>query len=301
MSAEQNIIIDVRCRFTGGKSAGYYRDQLRKSGRLHLIESLKEGTEASFFREIEEAGVTIAVSASGFNPGASLGKYHFPDRTTTNDELADLQARYPTKFIACGGLDVSNTFHNCLEEMLRCHYELGIKVFGIEPGRAPGCYPSDPILDDVYRLLQSLNCTVIIQTSGLKGGPYLNYADPHHIELVAQKFPNLRIICAHGCYPYVREAIVMAMRRDNVWLSPEGYLWHLGHEDWMRAINKDFEGFSNKFLFGSAYPLTSIKAFVDNFKSLPFADNVLPKLLYKNALDALNLNRDENRLALGLP
>ncbi len=112
--------------------------------------------------------------------------------------------------------------------------------------------------------------------------------------MVAQKFPDLRIICAHGCYPYVREAIVTAMRRDNIWLSPEGYLWHLGHEDWLRAINKDFEGFSNKFLFGSAYPLTPIKAFVDNFKALSFSEEVLPKLLYKNALNALNLNGNEN-------
>lgn len=287
------MIIDVRCRFTGGKSAHYYREQLKKSGRLPLIKSLEEGTEESFFKEIEDAGITTAVSASGFNPGANLGKYAFADRTTINDDLADIQKRNPSKFIACGGLDVSNTFHNCLEEIQRCYYDLGIKAFGIEPGRAPGCYPSDPILDDVYRLLQELDCTVIIQTSGLKGGMYLDYANPHHIEVVAQKFPNLRIICAHGCYPFVREAIVTAMRRDNIWLSPEGYLWHLGHEDWLRAINKNFEGFSNKFLFGSAFPLTPIKAFVDNFKKLPFDEEVLPKLLYKNALTALNLTKSE--------
>ncbi|MFM9916044.1 MAG: amidohydrolase family protein [Rhizobacter sp.] len=287
------MIIDVRCRFTGGKSADYYREQLRKNGRLHLIESLKEGTEDSFFKEIEAAGITTAVSASGFNPGASLGKYNFSDRTTSNDELAEIQKRHPKKFIACGGLDVSNNFHHCLDEVLRCHYELGIHVFSIEPGRAPGCLPSDESLDEIYRLLQELNCTVIIQTSGLKGGKYLNYADPHHIEIIAEKFPSLRIICAHGCYPYVREAIVIAMRRNNIWLSPEGYLWHLGHEDWLRAINKDFEGFSNKFLFGSAYPLTPIKAFVDNFKALSFSEEVLPKLLYRNALTALNWNENE--------
>lgn len=283
------MIIDVRCRFTGGKSAEYYREQLKKSGRLPLIKSLEEGTEESFFREIEEAGVTTAVSASGFNPGAKLGKYTFADRTTSNDDLAELQQKYPGKFIACGGIDVSDTFHQGLEEIQRCYFDLGIRVFGIEPGRAPGCNPSDSRLDDYYRLLQELNCTVIIQTSGLKGGTYLDYANPHHIEVVAHKFPHLRILCAHGCYPFVREAIVIAMRRENIWLSPEGYLWHLGHEDWMRAINKDFEGFSNKFLFGTAYPLTPIKAFVENFKKLPFEAEVLPKLLYKNALTALNL------------
>lgn len=284
------MIIDVRCRFTGGKSEEYYRKQLQKSGRLHLIKSLEQGTEEAFFQEIEEAGVTTAVSASGFNPGANLGKYTFADRTTSNEELAEIQKRNPRKFLACGGIDVSNSFHNSIEEIQHCFYVLGIKIFGIEPGRAPGCDPSDSCLDDFYQILQELNCTVIIQTSGLKGGKYVQYAHPHHIEQVAEKFPYLRIICAHGCYPYVREAIVTAMRRENVWLSPEGYLWHLGHEDWMRAINKNFEGFSDKFLFGTAFPLTPIKPFVENFKKLPFEEEFLPKLLYRNALNALGLN-----------
>ncbi len=293
------MIIDVRCRFTGGESADYYRNQLRKSGRLELIESLKEGTEASFFHEIEAAGITTAVSASGCNPGAKLAKYTFPDRTTSNDELADIQRRNAGKFVACGGIDVSNTFHNSLEEIERCFKQLDICVFGIEPGRAPGCAPSDDSLFDVYALLQDLDATVIIQTSGLKGGQYLTYAHPNHIERISEHFPHLRIICAHGCYPYVREAIAIAMRRDNIWLSPEGYLWHMGHEDWLRAVNKNLEGFANKFLFGSAYPLTPIKDFVENFKKLPWAEGVLSKLLYENALDALNL-RDNKTFSSGL-
>jgi predicted TIM-barrel fold metal-dependent hydrolase len=287
------MIIDVRCRFTGGKSADYYRTQLKKNGRLELIESLKEGTEESFFNEIKGAGITTAVSASGLNPGTKIGKYILPDRTTLNDELAEIQKRNPGRFIACGGIDVSDTFHHSIDEIQRCFHDLSITVFGIEPGRAPGCNPSDSKIFDVYKILQELNCTVIIQTSGLKGGTYLNYAHPDHIEIVAEKFPNLRIICAHGCYPYVREAIAIAMRRNNIWLSPGGYLWHLGHDDWIRAINKNLEGFSNKFLFGSAFPLTPIKTFIENFIKLPWENDVLPKLFYKNALDALNLHGNE--------
>jgi uncharacterized protein len=288
------MIIDVRCRYTGGNSADYYRKSLKKNGRLHLIKSLEDGSEKSFFEEIGSAGITTAVSASGFNPGGNLGKYTFPDRTTSNDEIAMIQNNNPGKFIACGGLDVSNTFHNALDEIDRCYDELGIKVFGIEPGRAPKCDPSDVSLFPIYQKLMDLNVTVIIQTSGLKGGQYLNYAHPDHIEKVAENFPYLRIICAHGCYPYVREAIVISMRRNNIWLSPEGYLWHLGHEDWLRAINKNFENFSDKFLFGSAYPLTPISPFVENFKNLPWENGVVDKLLYKNALTALNLKDDMN-------
>lgn len=286
------MIIDVRCRYTGGASASYYREQLKKSGRLHLIESLKEGTESSFFREIQDAGVSIAVSASGYNPGAKLGRYNFPDRTTSNDELANVQKRNPLSFLACGGIDVSNTFHDSIQEVHRCAEELNIKIFSIEPGRAPGCLPSDRRLNDFYNAVQKVNGTVIIQSSGLKGGKYLDYANPHYIEEVSERFPDLRIICAHGCYPFVREAIATAMRRDNIWLSPEGYLWHLGHDDWLRAINKKLEDFHKKFLFGSAYPLTPIKKFIDNFLQLPWEENIKDDILYKNSIKALGIKEN---------
>lgn len=282
-------IIDVRCRYTGGITADYYRAQLLKSGRLHLIEALKEGTEAAFFAELDRAGVDVAVSASGFNPGATLGKYDLASRTTPNDFLAEIQSRHPKRFVAVGGLDVSGTFHDPMEEIEKCQTDYQIKVFNIEPGRAPAINPSDEQLFPVYERLEQMEATVIVQTSGLKGGTYLNYAHPDHIEIIAEHFPGLHIICAHGCYPYVREAIAIAMRRDNIWLSPEGYLWHLGHDDWMRAINYNFEGFAEKFLFGTAYPLTPLQLFVENFLKLPWKPEYLPGILYKNAIKALRL------------
>ncbi|TDH34309.1 hypothetical protein E2A64_16695 [Pseudohoeflea suaedae] len=283
------MIIDVRCRYTAGAAASYYRAALAKSGRLPLIRSVNEGTEEAFFSEIAEAGITTAVSASGFNPGARLGKYDFPDRLASNDVLADVQARNPARFVAVGGIDVSNQFHDGLAEIQRCKEELSVNIFNVEPGRAPGCNPDDERLFPFYRQMEKQEGVLILQTSGLKGGQYLNYAHPDRVERIAEHFPGLNIVCAHGCYPYVREAIVIAMRRSNVWLSPEGYLWHLGHEDWLRAINKNFENFSSRFLFGTAYPLTPIKPFVENFLALDWKTEFLPRMLYMNALEALRL------------
>mgnify|MGYP006386790155 CR=1 FL=1 len=57
----------------------------------------------------------------------------------------------------------------------------------------------------------------------------------------------------------------MASRRDHVWLSPDSYFFHLGHEDWFRAVNLNLGGAADRFLFGSSYPLTPLKAFVYNF------------------------------------
>lgn len=284
-------IIDCRCRYTGGNSARYFVDRMRRIDRLERIPALNSKQEEDFFEVITQAGVTTAVSVSGLNPGARLGRFDFPDRTTPNDELAQIELRHPGHFLAVGGIDVSNTFHDSLAETERCVKGLGMKAVTIEPGRAPGYLLNDPKLYPFYDLCQSLNIT-IIPHSGPKAGAHLDHAHPHYIEAVADAFPNLRIISGHGCYPYVREAIVTASRRDNIWLAPDGYFFHLGHDDWMRAINKNLMDFSERFLFASAFPLTPIKSFVDNFLRLDWNPDVMEKILHLNAIDALNLRSD---------
>ncbi len=286
------MIIDLRCRLTSGKASEYFASRMSHLGRLDRIAAFGDDSEQAFFDEIAAAGITTAVSVSGLNPGARIGRFDFPDRTTSNDYLSDAQKRHPRRLIAVGGIDVSNTFHDALAEIDRCVRALGMKAVCIEPGRAPGCDMDDERLFPVYEKCQALGITMILQTSGGNGGTYVDYAHPMHVERVAHAFPALRIVCGHGCYPYAREAITMAARRDNVWLAPDGYFFHLGHEDWVKAINYNLGGFVDKFTFASAYPLTAIKPFVENFMKVAWREEVLPKILYRNALAALGLEND---------
>lgn len=293
-------IIDCRCRYTGAASAAYYTDRMQRLQRLDRIPALASRDDQAFFAEIEAAGITLAVSVSGLNPGARFGRFHFPDRTTSNDELAAVAREHPSQLLAVGGIDVSNTFHDSLSEVERCVRSLGMKAITIEPGRAPGCGVDDPSLFPLYDLCQSLNITVIPHMGPL-GGTSLDHAHPLAIERVATAFPHLRIICGHGCYPYVREAIIVASRHENIWLAPDGYFFHLGHDDWMRAINKNLMNFSHRFLFASAYPLTPIKAFVENFLRLDWNPDVLERILFRNAIEALQLDADPiHRASFGL-
>ena len=286
------MIIDMRCRYTGGSSSEYFQDRMARAGKTERIKAFADDSAEAFFLEIEKAGITTAVSVSGCNPGAKLGRFDLPARTTSNDELAAVQKANPGRFLAVGGIDASNQFHDALSEIERCVHELGMRAITIEPGRAPGCLLNDPQLYPIYDLCQNLDISIIPQTSGGLGGKFLDYANPHYIEQVAEAFPHLRIICGHGCYPFVREAIVIASRRDNIWLSPDGYFFHVGHEDWVRAINHNMMGFADRFLFGSAYPLTAIEAFVKNFMKMGWKPEIAEKLLYRNALVALKLEDD---------
>jgi predicted TIM-barrel fold metal-dependent hydrolase len=89
------------------------------------------------------------------------------------------------------------------------------------------------------------------------------------------------------------------MRRDNIYLSPDVYLRMLGREEWVEAINQNYKayfgnyGIADRFVFASAYPLFDLKDYMRFFFSLPWKREVLNRILYRNALRALNLEKDE--------
>ena len=286
------MIIDMRCRLTTKEAGKYFCERMRMTGRLSEIPALESGKIEDFFKEIEEAGVTTAVSVSGNNPGMRLGSQIFPDRTASSDLLAEVQKKYPGKFIGVAGVDAGNVFHNAVEEIERCVKTLGLKAVYIEPGRSPGCRFNDRRLYPIFQKCVDMNVPIIPQMSGPVGGKYMDDANPKYIDEVAEDFPDLHIICAHGCYPYVREMIVVAGRRENVWTSPDHYILRIGTEDWVRAVNENIYGFANKLIFGSAYPLDPVKSIVDGFLKLPWKKEVLDKILYKNAIKALKLEND---------
>jgi len=284
------VIIDMRCRLTTTSGAEYFRQRMGE----RAVPAMKEGSAEAFFKELDEAGVTTAVSVSGNNLGMKLDHVELPARTTSNDEQAELQRKYPGRFVGVAGIDPGNAVHNGLEELERCVKELGLKAAFIEPGREPLLVPhlADPRLYPFYSLAQELGVAVIPQTSGPLGGKNIDYAHPKYIDQIAEDFKNLTIICGHGCYPFTREVITVASRRRrNVYVSPDIYIFSPGTDDWIAAVNSDT--ISHKFIFGSAYPLCgNLKSFVDRFMALPWDKEKLDNILYKNALRALKLEDD---------
>ncbi|MBI2321391.1 MAG: amidohydrolase family protein [Chloroflexi bacterium] len=260
------MIVDVRCRLTTPEAGGYYAVAAQRFGGAAANEALADGTIAGFFRELGAAGITTAVSVSGQGPGRKVARWQIPARTTSNDLMAELQRAHWGRFVGVGGIYGGNIIHDALAEVARCA-QLGLRVVFVDHARSPGCPPDDR-----------------------RGGDLVAWAHPAHLERVAEDFPELRIIAEHGCYPYVREAIVVAARRDNVYVSADMYLFHLGTEDWLKAVNADLFGFRDKFLFGTSYPTIPLRPYVEQFFALPWQPDALPLILYGNALRALALS-----------
>ncbi len=284
-------IVDVRCRVTTPEAGDYFSSRARARGRSDSIKSFAKGTMEAFFEEINEAGITTAVSTSGQTPAMTIGGGIMAARTTSNDLMARLQKEYWGRFMGVAGIDCGNVLHNALDEIERC-YALGLRIVFIEPGRSPDCDIDDRCLYPIYEKCLERQMVLFPQTSGPWGGKSIDYAHPRHIDQVAEDFPTLRIIAGHACYPYVREAIIVAARHENVFVSPDMYLTQMGTEDWVKSLNNNYFGLRDQFLFGSCFPSIPIKPFMEEFWALPLKDEVLPKILYRNALRVFDLEND---------
>jgi predicted TIM-barrel fold metal-dependent hydrolase len=289
--SERLPIIDARCRVTIPEAGDFFAVRARERGRESAIKSFATGPIESFFEEINEAGVTTAVSVSGIAPGMKIGGRTMNPRTTPNDLMAKLQKEHWGRFIGVAGIDTGNGYHNALEEIDRCA-ALGLRIVFIQPGRSPGCDLDDRRLYPVYEKCMEKKLVMEPQTSVAWSGKSLECVHPRCVDTVAEDFPDLTILLGHSCYPYIREAMMVAARHPNVFLSPDMYLLHLGTEDWVKALNNNLFGLVDQFLFGTCFPSIPIKPFVDEFWKLPLKKEVLPKILYKNAMRIFRLEND---------
>ncbi len=184
------------------------------------------------------------------------------------------------------GIDAGNESIDAVKEIERSVIELKLRGICIEPGRY-GIYLNDPLLFPIYEKCVELGVPIIPHTGGLGGvGPNITFANPSYVDDVAREFPGLTIICGHGCYPYIREACCVAYRHANVFLSPDLTMLLPGAEDYVKASN----GFmQDQFIFGSGYPAAPMGELLEAHNRAGFKEEVLGKVLYKNAVRALKL------------
>jgi len=279
------MIIDARCRITIPEAGAFFTDLAKARGVGQA------GTVEGFFAELDAAGITTAVCVCGNNPTISFGRIRMPPRTMSNDLMARLQKEHWGRIVGVAGIDTGNVHHDAMEELDRCH-GLGLRAVFIEPGHSPGCDIDDPRLYPLYEKCERLGMTVLPQASGPTGGRNIDYAHPRHVDRIADDFPQLRIVCGHACYPYVREAIIVAARREHVYVSPDSYLFDMGTEDWVKAVNSSHYGVADRFLFGTAYPAVQLAPYMKAFFDLSWSPEALPGMLYRNALRAFGLEDD---------
>ncbi len=213
-----------------------------------------------------------------------------------NGTMAELFRQYPDRFIGMAGLPTQydgavEVSLNYIDEFILngpyhgAFMEPGFGFSGNFGEHRGAHFADEELLFPIYEKCQTHDIPLLVSYGGFTA-PDHSYNDPIHMDHVAAAFPDLRIILAHGCWPYASEACFMAMLRKNVYLSPDLYMINSpGEYDYAMAANYRLR---DKIIFGTAYPVIELDMAVNHYKSI-LREEVQEDIFYNNAVRALGL------------
>lgn len=144
----------------------------------------------------------------------------------------------------------------------------------------------DAQLDDLYALFASYNLPVLFHV----GDARYDYSHPRRIANLLQKHPKLTVIAAHfGGYTQWQEAREFLCGK-NVYFDTSSTLWKLDVKDAYKMIQ--MHG-TEKFLFGSDFPMWSHQEELARFMQLPLNDQERDAIFFENASRLLNVKQEQ--------
>ena len=174
-----------------------------------------------------------------------------------------------------------------MDELERC-IEGGIKGVAMEPAYAMPPRKADAnVLYPLYARCEKAGIPMVLTLSFFQGT--LEYSDPATVQHVANDFPNLQIVVAHGCYPWIPMIFQVAITNKNVWLLPDIYMLNPtapGNQMFGDAMKwRDGE----RILYGSAWPCYNMKQAIQDLERFNFSPEHQEKFFYKNAEKLLGM------------
>ncbi|HWA96603.1 MAG TPA: amidohydrolase family protein [Terracidiphilus sp.] len=153
------------------------------------------------------------------------------------------------------------------EEMREGHEDLGMKGIKLMPMYA-GFRPCDKPLDDLWSYATKHHLPVLLHTGTtfIDQAP-LEHTLPRHLDEVAIRFPEVRIIMAHIGHPYEGEAIAVTRKHAHVYTDCSA-LHYRPFQLYHSLMLAQEYGVWEKILFGSDYPFTTVDASIAGMREL---------------------------------
>jgi len=168
----------------------------------------------------------------------------------------------------------------------------GLKLY---PGYEP-FYPHDTRLQVVYELADEFGVPVMIHC----GDTYsptgkLKYAHPLEVDEVAVDHRNVKLVICHLGNPWLVDCMEVVYKNANVYADFSGLV--LGEfteafEDYMEEQIAEvilYAGEPGKFLYGSDWPICSMKSYVEFVRQLKMPEEHRALILYENARSLFKL------------
>jgi predicted TIM-barrel fold metal-dependent hydrolase len=232
-------------------------------------------------KEFKENNVVLGI-AMGVTETDGEG---FPDSASLSPMGIDLSRDIPKNIVYCAGINPFKLDDIALETLRRDLEKpecVGIKIYlGYYP-----FYAYDEIYDPVYKIAKEFNVPVVYHT----GDTYsergrLRFSHPLAIDEVAVRHRDMTIMMAHFGDPWVLDGAEVVYKNRNVFADLSGLV--VGADgDIKRLLQTRFFDhllhaltFTNnyeKFLFGTDWPLTPIKPYIE------FIQEIIPSEYHQN-------------------
>ncbi|MCA9008391.1 MAG: amidohydrolase [Planctomycetaceae bacterium] len=193
------------------------------------------------------------------------GKARLSGLWVDDQYVADYVSRHPDRLL--GFLSLDPTQEGWQREMHVGHQELnlrGIKLMSMYAGFQPDDSRLDPLW--AYATRHALPVLLHTGTTFVSQAP-LECTLPRHLDRVAIRFPDVRIIMAHLGHPYEPECVAVIRKHPHVY-SDISALHYRPFQLYHSLMLVQEYGVWNKLLFGSDYPFTTVDKSIDGLRNL---------------------------------
>ena len=219
-------------------------------------------------------------------------------RRVSNDEVIDAARDNADIMLAFASIDPHKGAMG-VREARRLIEQGVIRGFKFHP-TCQGFFPNDRMAYPLYELIAGHRLPATFHSghsgigSGMRGGGglRLKYSNPMHLDDVAADFPDMTIIIAHPSWPWQDEALSVCLHKPNVYIDLSGWSPKYFPPQLVRYANGPLK---QRMLFGSDYPLITPERWLSDFKDAGFKPQVHDLILRRNAITALQLDRQLGR------
>lgn len=250
----------------------YFRSTAQRSSLAEL---------AQRYRALDASALLLAWDAE-----TSTGRPRLP-----NETVAEACRRWPETFVGLGSVDPHKGDVAVAE--VAAIAQLGLHGVKFHPS-LQAFAPDDEAYWPIFEACQRLGLVALFHTgtsgigAGQPGGQgiRLHYAHPIRLDAVAAAHPDLTVVAAHFGWPWHLDLVAMALHKTNVYIDISGWSPRRIPPDLVREINGRL---SDRFVWGSDFPFITPERCLDELGTLGLSDEVLDRLLYRNAARVLGI------------
>ena len=172
-----------------------------------------------------------------------------------DETTADAIARYPDKFVGFAYADPRRP--DCMELLRHAVENLGMK--GVKYGPIYNGVPlDDPRMDPIYDycVRNDLPLTMHMGTTFAKNAP-VDLGRAIHVEPVAIRYPDLKMILAHMGHPWFEDCIAVVRKQPNVYAEVSA-IFYRPWQFYNTMISAQEYLVTDKIFFGTDYPFSSV-------------------------------------------